>query len=262
MKLKQIAATITAAAMTFTGALAPQTHATTPVDDSGYPTYRTWSNLMPGSSYYVTRDGTQVDGTCTIGAFLQGPDGDYYALTARHCRALGDYKGNYPIEMLPRQYEIVEHAVWLDKDGNQHHLGDFVPWDYMTSIAQSLDVDLIRLNSDVVPYIEPKIGGAYRIVDTLNHEQVHQNPSIKSICKFGARTMETCGPEVNGSDPLLTAAKMKTLPGDSGGPAYVKLGGNDIALVGVMHSVTDDQSASYAGNINDSLTNAGYTFLY
>ncbi|MCV7286082.1 hypothetical protein H7J87_12140 [Mycolicibacterium wolinskyi] len=98
---------------------------------------------------------------------------------------------------------------------------------------------------DMNPGIRPSsydVAGVYRVTRTLRPDPPLA-PGIE-VCKFGARTGETCGPVISADSDRITA-RLRLVEGDSGAPAYIKTGGDTITAVGMLsgHLVDDEDTA-------------------
>lgn len=225
-RLTAIAAAITTAAAAFTGTTATaQDEAPRPVVDFNTPPTKAtitneglaWDVLTPGMSFQ-----TDSGWRCSAGFFATDEANDPVMVTAGHCADNG------------------RHFVWSPDSQNQLSLGtaSTVVGQYPNGGSPDLqDYAVVPLDSPEQS-VSPRIGNAYEVVMTLTPDDLEAG---MQLCKFGMRTQETCGSYLGQNDGLLVS----TTPveeGDSGGPVYVKLGGGQVALVGITSVGADAES--------------------
>lgn len=92
------------------------------------------------------------------------------------------------------------------------------------------DAGIIDMNPGIRPS-SYQVAGVYRVTRTLRPEPPLA-PGIE-VCKYGARTGETCGPVISADSDRMTV-RLHLVEGDSGAPAYIKTGGNTITAVGML----------------------------
>lgn len=92
------------------------------------------------------------------------------------------------------------------------------------------DAGIIDMNPGIRPS-SYQVAGVYRVTRTLRPD-----PPLASgieVCKYGARTGETCGPVITADSDRITV-RLHLIEGDSGAPAYIKTGDNTITAVGML----------------------------
>ncbi|CAN3132258.1 hypothetical protein ACNUDN_30475 [Mycobacterium sp. smrl_JER01] len=92
------------------------------------------------------------------------------------------------------------------------------------------DAGIIDLTSSA-PILSYRVAAHYRIDNVLPTEP--PLPTNTEVCKFGARTGETCGPVVY-AGPEQLHVRMHLIPGDSGSPVYIKTAPTTITAVGIL----------------------------
>lgn len=250
-RLTTIAAAITTSAAAFTGTTAlaqdeaPQpvvNFNTTPNQPVTNNSGLSWEELTPGME--VIMDG----GNCTAGFFAEDAEtAETVMITAGHCADQGG-----------------EVFSWKSPDGLQKTLGTAsaftIPED-ISSPGRLRDYATVPLDGSNRS-VSPRIANAYDVVMVLKPEDLKEG---MELCKFGTRTQETCGDFINLDQGFIYSTNFNK-PGDSGGPVYVKLGGNQVALVGIV-ARGDDMGQLYttpAANILEHeglLLNGEYGYL-
>lgn len=111
------------------------------------------------------------------------------------------------------------------------------------------DTDWATMSLDRRSDINPRIDGRYEVVTTAGAADLR--PGMM-VCKMGFRTGETCGPVLSWNSTMVRV-NLYSLTGDSGSPAYIKLGGDKVAALGMLSSspvdsndVTNDYVTDFA----------------
>lgn len=192
----------------------------------------TWPRPTPGMMIGIRKTG----GTsrCTLGFFAKTASGQSVMITASHCFKPGD----------PASREQPTEVIWSGPhERKTYRLGSMTargPYAYRNGsrpddfeeIDSSIggDFAIVRVE-DGPEYLDSKIAGVYHIVGVAKPEDLEYG---MSVCKFGYRTQETCGRFIemkqNGGYRI---GGLRSGSGDSGGPAYVKVGGNNVLLLGL-----------------------------
>lgn len=194
----------------------------------------TWNTASPGMAI-AARTVTSDTSTCTAGAFMKDTTrgGQGVALTAGHCvdmtkDRLVQWKPSDSPTLTPLGTAILAQ----DRSGRQDG-----------GIGFDTDVAII----DVEPGTQgtPKIARKYNVTEVYSRSDL--TPDME-VCKFGYRTTETCGKVIAANESFVRVGAF-SLSGDSGGPAYVKLDGNKVALVGLLSG-----SPRVDGEVDDNIT--------
>lgn len=92
------------------------------------------------------------------------------------------------------------------------------------------DAGIIDITSSA-PILSYRVAAHYRIANVLpTHPPL---PNNTEVCKYGARTGETCGPVVY-AGPEQLHVRMDNIAGDSGSPVYIKTAETTITAVGIL----------------------------
>lgn len=190
----------------------------------------TWDVAAPGMALRVSRS-AGGNGACTLG-YVGERDGNYYGLTAGHCMegsgADIQWKEAHSPSMSP-------FGKFLAGQTRERTMTD--------NAAFSTDYAVIGIESSVPG--DMAIAKKYTVVDVVEPNEITVG---MEICKLGYRTEETCG-EVMASNDSMVRVNLFSLAGDSGAPAYVKLGDDKVAAVGMLSG-----SPEVGGATNDNLT--------
>lgn len=164
---------------------------------------------------------------CTLAFVGRDASGAPIALTAGHCRKAGNSDRPY----FTRSADPGTHIG----------LGQFT-----TSQTADEPTKVVKTAADgwadfAIIAIEPSLGvddginalvaGTYRISKVLDRHYLLNNDV--TLCKFGFVSGETCGKVAVVTDTEVHA-EVYSAAGDSGSPAYVKLGNNEVAAVGIL----------------------------
>lgn len=203
------------------------------------------SPLAPGApidiSTHIPHPGEQFHyNICTVAYSFTDEAGTGYAITASHCGREGD-------------------LVWAGQANNRFQwpaepIGSFIYSDLYTVDSSDLDIAIIELNANA--YDASVAGGseaalnpmATAIADRLDFLPEH-------VCKNGRITGITCGDTTaaqalgklnthDGSvlDARSARAALCATTGDSGGPVYAELNGEQV-IVGLVSGTTTQQAA-------------------
>ncbi|WP_459610706.1 chymotrypsin family serine protease [Corynebacterium urogenitale] len=117
------------------------------------------------------------------------------------------------------------------------------------ALPAQLDTDWASMSLDPRAGFNPRIDGRYDVVTTAGAADLR--PGMM-VCKMGFRTGETCGPVLSWNATMVRI-NLYSLTGDSGSPAYIKLGGNKVAALGLLsgspvdsENVTNDYVTDFA----------------
>lgn len=188
--------------------------------------------LAPGSTitYKASADGG--DYTCTSGYIVQGGDKNY-ALTAGHCKA--NAQRDAMVQFAGKNKELAD-------------AGTFAQGQTLTkSVSAGLDFE-----TDVAEVeLKPDTPGDRSIARKKYFiDGVAQPGDIKAgteICKWGAKTLETCGKVIAANDSLVRVNVFSSR-GDSGSPAYIRTGKKDdkgrehVLAVGILSGSPENVS--------------------
>lgn len=186
-----------------------------------------WASFRAGATPGMTLGITTTDGKmvrCTSAFAAKDSNGDPVVFTAGHCfpataRSSVDYgvigeRGSVRMARLGS----VESAQSRSTQGGKRT----VDW--------SSDFAVIRVDPSVTPVA--RIADTYTVTEVMTADRITTG---MTLCKYGYRTQETCGPVISGDNGFVRAA-LFSMTGDSGSPAYVKLGGDKVAAVGLLSS--------------------------
>ncbi len=184
-----------------------------------------FDDFVPGTAI-AADDADNDEYECTLG-FL-GRDGSDAAIgfTAGHCAHPGDGSpyftrtGDEDDAVELGRFTTVQTALTPDKvvETGSDGWSDFAVIEIDPALAESAEGNA-------------RIAGVYRVTKVLDHEYLLNNNV--TLCKFGFVSGETCG-KVSGHDHLTVEAELYSASGDSGSPAYVKLGNDEVAAVGIL----------------------------
>ena len=117
------------------------------------------------------------------------------------------------------------------------------------ALPAHLDTDWASMSLDSRAGFNPRIDGRYDVVTTAGAADLR--PGMM-VCKMGFRTGETCGPVLSWNATMVRI-NLYSLTGDSGSPAYIKLGGDKVAALGLLsgspvdsENVTNDYVTDFA----------------
>ena len=117
------------------------------------------------------------------------------------------------------------------------------------ALPAQLDTDWASMSLEPRAGVNPRIDGRYVVVTTAGAADLR--PGMM-VCKMGFRTGETCGPVLSWNATMVRI-NLYSLTGDSGSPAYIKLGGNKVAALGLLsgspvdsENVTNDYVTDFA----------------
>lgn len=178
-----------------------------------------YAETTPGQTLQVAKpDGER--GTCSLGAVADF-DGEAVLITAGHC---GPVSTEYS-EIVPPNGATsrIGQSVVSDNPGN-------------TSRATEplLDASIVSTAAKSGGF-DPRIGGQYTVTGVADPSTI---TTRDEICKYSARTGETCGKALAATDSYLRAGTY-SVKGDSGSPAYIKTGESTALLVGFLSSSPD-----------------------
>lgn len=201
-----------------------------------------WNIATPGMQIGLFTTDPNYMALCTAGVFATDADGHPVMITDSHCFDHQSGPPGGPEEMLT---DVSWRPVGV---GTDQPLGQLVsrgyyeafyghykpidPSDPVIDHKVAGDYAIVRL-ADGVEY-QNRIAGVYDIVGVIHPDDLE--PGM-SICKFGYRTQETCGTYTDEvSSSTLSIPDASSDHGDSGAPVYVKVGGNQVALLGLAKS--------------------------
>ena len=164
--------------------------------------------------------------TCTL-AFIARDSGTYAkkGITAGHCDRTADAQRT----VIYSEYSAPDKARPLGTYSRSIDRGA----DTGTSSAglpSYTDAGIIDLTSSA-PILSYRVAAHYRITEVLS--PAPPLPENTEVCKFGARTGETCGPVIY-AGPEQLHARLHLMPGDSGAPVYIRTSPSTIIAVGIL----------------------------
>lgn len=178
-----------------------------------------YAKSTPGQTLQVTKpDG--VEALCSLGAVADS-DGEAVLVTAGHCGPVGTQYG-----------EIVPPSGTTSRIGQAVVSDD--PGETSRASEPLLDASIVSTAAKSGGF-DPRIGGHYVITGVADPSTI---TTRDEICKYSARTGETCGKALAATDAYLRAGTY-SVKGDSGSPAYIKTGESTALLVGFLSSSPD-----------------------
>lgn len=191
-----------------------------------------YSPLAPGTAIDISAGYPQPGqyfnfSYCTVAYSFSTEDGRSFALTASHCGQEGN-------------------LVWAGTPDNSfgypaEPIGTFIYSSLYSESAKNLDIGLIELNGNLANVYAPQD------MDTHIAGRLEALPDY--VCKMGRMTYQTCGDLTHQSASSIlrygeeeissTAARAAVCArnGDSGGPVYAMVDGQDI-IVGLVSGTT------------------------
>lgn len=195
---------------------------------------RAGEGMTPGMTYYVDHLSGMGEESCTLSFVASDPSGEDTVLTAGHCMVSVQKQVTFPDGDMENIVPLGEFIGGKSNDGS-------------IDSGFSGDTDYAAISLDSSVNGTRLIGDEYRVVDMLGVDDLH--PGME-VCKVGGRTGETCGPLIASND-TMARANIFTQPGDSGSPVFVKLGGSDVAAVGLVSSSPNGANGEDVGTVTD-----------
>lgn len=176
----------------------------------------TYAETTPGQTLRLTQpDGFQ--GSCSLGAVADS-DGETVLITAGHCGPEGS-----------------EYSEIVPPSGATSRIGQAVvsddPGDTSRASGTIVDASIVSTAAKTGGF-DPRIGGHYAVTGVADPSTI---TTRDEICKYSAKTGETCGKALAATDAYLRAGTY-SVKGDSGSPAYIKTGQTTALLVGFLSS--------------------------
>uniref|UniRef100_UPI00174C31CB trypsin-like serine protease n=1 Tax=Corynebacterium stationis TaxID=1705 RepID=UPI00174C31CB len=191
-----------------------------------------YSPLAPGTAIDISAGYPQPGqyfnfSYCTVAYSFSTEDGRSFAVTASHCGQEGN-------------------LVWAGTPDNSfgypaEPIGTFIYSSLYSESAKNLDIGLIELNGNLANVYAPQ--------DMDTHIAGRMEALPDYVCKMGRMTYQTCGDLTHQSASSIlrygeeeissTAARAAVCArnGDSGGPVYAMVEGQDI-IVGLVSGTT------------------------
>lgn len=195
------------------------------------------SGITPGAAIRVgSLDNDDKATRCTVGFTGSNATSKLTVLTAGHC-----FRKNGP-------------NAWYSVAGEQDYrtLGSVTSFQVRESTGTQVPFETDFATVPVTAGIGNKgtkwVADQYRVTKVFDRTDLRKG---MTLCKYGYRTEETCGPIISVDDTFVRA-EVFSLGGDSGGPAYVKLGDGTVAAVGLLSGsprrdgVVDDTVTDFA----------------
>lgn len=197
----------------------------TPVMTGTNNDWLSFDDFVPGTA--IAADGHDDDEyECTLAFLGRDSSGTPIGFTAGHCDRPGDAPPHFtrrsdegtPVDL--GRFTTVQTADTPDKVVTTGSDGwsDFAVIDIDPTLADSVEGNA-------------RIAGVYRVTKVLDYEYL-LNTNV-TLCKFGFVSGETCG-KVTRYNNLTVEAELYSSSGDSGSPAYVKFGNDEVAAVGIL----------------------------
>lgn len=196
-------------------------------DKDNYPDnpWLTWDKAAPGMAINMSRSEGRTS-ACTLG-FIGERDGKYFGLTAGHCMQGSGKEVSWKRAGEPSLEPL---GTYLTGQVRDNSLSDNAPF----------TTDFAAITLGDVPG-DMAVAKTYTVVDVYDANDLAVG---MEVCKLGYRTEETCGP-VMAKNESIVRVNLFSLSGDSGAPAYVKLGDNKIAAVGLLSGSPERDGVSH-----------------
>lgn len=213
-----------------------------------------FDDFVPGTA--IADDGPDNDEyECTLAFLGRDGSGTPIGFTAGHCDRPGDAGGPHftrkadedtPIYL--GRFTTVQTANTPDKV-------------VKTGSDRWSDFAVIEIDSALADSVEgnARIAGVYQVTKVLDYEYLLNNNV--TMCKFGFVSGETCG-KVLSHDPVSVEAELYSAEGDSGSPAYVKLGNDEVAAVGILRGSPEGEDNHTEFSLLAPILNATGTELF
>lgn len=176
-----------------------------------------------------------AENVCTMSFFGHYKNSSHTAgLTAGHCMEFDD-DGLVGWSPEDSGYPVATLGTWdamqaLDSSEVVAGPDPSVPLPDAITASSGTDYATFTVSDSVQP--DPRIAGRYTVVTTAGPADLR--PGME-ICKMGFRSKETCGPVISWNETFVRA-NLFSLEGDSGSPAYIRLGGDKVAALGMLSS--------------------------
>ncbi|MGP5114213.1 hypothetical protein ACTXJJ_06415 [Corynebacterium casei] len=185
-----------------------------------------YAETTPGQTLRMTKpDGERA--ACSLGAVADF-DGEAVLITAGHCGPVS-----------------TEYSEVVPSSGAESRIGQAVvstnPGQENRGTTTTMDASIVSTAAKTGGF-DPRIGGHYAVTGVADPSTI---TTRDEICKYSAKTGETCGKALAATDSYLRAGTY-SVKGDSGSPAYIKTGENTVLLVGFLSS-----SPTEANNVAD-----------
>lgn len=198
----------------------------------------TWDIVYPGTTVGMPA-GPDYYGMCTLGFIgFSEENGAPAGITAGHCMDGTDgyleWKSSQKTTLDPLGQFVGGQTINRSIDGGFAGTTDFAVF----GLEKGIEGDSMIANN-------------YTVTEVMDPKDI--TPGMQ-LCKFGFRTMETCGPVVASNDEFVRV-NLYSMVGDSGGPLYLKhdpnapIGEGTVTAVGILSG-----SPVVNGQPNDALT--------
>lgn len=206
----------------------------TPVMAGTNNDWLSFDDFVPGTA--IATDST-VDASesveCTLSFLGRGATGAPIAFTAGHCDREGYTDRPYFTRKADpdTHIELGEFSVFQTA-ADRNKVVKTAKDDWSDFAVIGLDPRLAESVDD-----HALIAGVYRVTKVLDfHYLLNTNVTL---CKFGFVSGETCGTVQKVTESRIEA-ELFSSSGDSGAPAYVKLGNDEVAAVGILRGSPED----------------------
>lgn len=178
-----------------------------------------YAESTPGQTLRMTQP-NGFQGSCSLGAVADS-GGEAVLITAGHCGPTG-----------------TEYSEVVPSSGTTSRIGPSVvsddPGDTSRASGTIVDASIVSTAAKTGGF-DPRIGGHYVVTGVADPSTI---TTRDEICKYSAKTGETCGKALAATDAYLRAGTF-SVKGDSGAPAYIKTGESTALLVGFLSSSPD-----------------------
>lgn len=196
--------------------------------------------LRPGSELIIGTVGSEQSSACTVGWIGVGT-GTVYIITAGHCIDRAD-DPNIISYVGPgmRPVRIPATLLAADSFGTTSPLtaSSGAMADY--AIYKITDMDFTRKRVSPSPMSNGKV------LTPMKGKELRDVAAGDEVCSMGYRSGEVCGRVLYTNFNHLVFHG-NTIPGDSGGPVYIKHGDGSVTILGIVHGSLNTHSAG----IND-----------
>ncbi len=225
----------------------------TPVMTGTNNDWLSFDDFVPGTA--IAADGPNNDEyECTLAFFGRDSSGTPIGFTAGHCDRPDDGPPHFtrtadedtPVQL--GRFTTVQTADTPDKVVRTGSDGwsDFAVIEIDPALARAAEANA-------------RIAGTYQVTKVLDHEYLLNNNV--TLCKFGFVSGETCGAVVEHNN-LTVSAELYSASGDSGSPAYVKLGNDEVAAVGILRGSPEGDDNYTEFSLLAPILNATRTTLF
>lgn len=186
--------------------------------------------VVPGSTLIYTASADGGNYTCTAGFIARGGETNYL-LTAGHCMSAAQTQ--VPVSFVGKDKQMAEAGMFEKGQTMNESLSAGLNFD--------TDISAVALGPDT-PGDFAIARTKYLVTGVATPDELTAGVEV---CKWGAKTMETCGKVLAVNDSIVRV-NLYSAQGDSGSPAYIRTGVTDasgreeVRAVGVLSGSPED----------------------